>query len=173
MCTRGLFQLKKVSLYFCDMGGSSKGVRDFLKSDYLKEFLANNPQIQFNFYLKRGSHPGISATYVNGFIKDLSLRNKSHEDVLDDMLRVRNSFGRSALSHSGDKVYGSNKSIQGGWKSNMWNTYPLHELERIRIIPPPPEGMVPTIKTPPNPELRYHKNYIFKVFRETKTDKNN
>ena len=71
--------------------GSSKGVRDFLKSDYLKEFLEKNPQIEYHFYKKAGAHPGISATYVNGYIRDLPLRNKEVEEVLDDIYTVRNS----------------------------------------------------------------------------------
>jgi Mitochondrial ribosomal protein L51 / S25 / CI-B8 domain. len=103
MCVRGVWQLKKLHLQFCDHGGkdldpsynnslgSSKGVREFLESDLLKEFVKKNPQIEFKFLLKRGTHPFITSTYVNGYIKDLSLRNKNPEEIIEEFKRVRNS----------------------------------------------------------------------------------
>ena len=39
MCTRGVFQLRKLSLYFCDFGGSSRGVRQALASQELNVFM--------------------------------------------------------------------------------------------------------------------------------------
>jgi len=46
MCSRGVFQLKKLSVYFCDFGGSSSGVRDFISSPSITQFLKANPQIE-------------------------------------------------------------------------------------------------------------------------------
>ena len=71
--------------------GSSKGSREFLQSDKLKEFISKNPQIKFDFLLKRGSHPYISSTYINGYIKSQSLRNMDTSDILNEFQRVRNS----------------------------------------------------------------------------------
>jgi len=135
MCTRGIYQLKRLSLQYCDYGGSSKGVRDFLQSEYLKEFLEKNPQINFEFYMKRGFHPYISSSYINGYVKDQSLRGLQPEEILKELLRYRNSSGRKHIEHSGKKVYGSIKSIQGGWKPNMWSDYPRFELEYKKEIP--------------------------------------
>lgn len=42
MCTRGVYQLRKLSLYFCDFGGSSAGVREALTSPSLKDFMQDN-----------------------------------------------------------------------------------------------------------------------------------
>lgn len=36
MCSRGVFQLAKLSIYFCDFGGSSAGVRSLLASSKWK-----------------------------------------------------------------------------------------------------------------------------------------
>jgi hypothetical protein len=71
--------------------GSSKGVREFLESSQLKEFIEKNPQIEFKFLKKRGYHPFISSTYINGFIKDVPLRNIDPEDIINEFYRVRNS----------------------------------------------------------------------------------
>jgi len=135
MSCRGVFQLKKLHLQYCDYGGSSKGVREFLNSVYVKEFMEKNPQIEFKFFNKRGAHPYITATYINGFMKDQSLRNCDLQGVLNEFFRVRNSFGRKHITHNGKKVYGVTPSVQGGWRHNLWNNYPRHEFEYIREIP--------------------------------------
>ena len=70
MVSRGTNQLKYMRLYFCDFGGSSLGVREFLKSESLKSFVSTNPHIQLDVFLRRGRHPYLSSTYINGYIKD-------------------------------------------------------------------------------------------------------
>jgi large subunit ribosomal protein L43 len=75
MCTRGVFQLRKLSLYFCDFGGSSEGVRNALVSSKLKDFMNENPQINFNFILKRNHHPFVTGAFINGYLKDIPLRS--------------------------------------------------------------------------------------------------
>jgi large subunit ribosomal protein L43 len=57
MCSRGVYQLSKLSMYFCDFGGSSSGVRNLLISPKWKNFINENPQINFNFICKRNHHP--------------------------------------------------------------------------------------------------------------------
>lgn len=71
--------------------GSSKGTREFLKSDLLKEFIQKNPQIEFEFLLRRGTHPYIYSTYINGYEKSQSLRNLDSPDILNEFQRVRQS----------------------------------------------------------------------------------
>lgn len=46
-------------------------------------------------------------------------------------------MGRHAIKASGNRVFGAKKSIQGIWKPNMFNNYPLASLERIHYIPQP------------------------------------
>jgi hypothetical protein len=60
--------------------GSSKGVREFFKTDDFYSFVNNN-KFNFEFFLKRGAHPFIRAVYTNGYIKDFNLRNYSEEDI--------------------------------------------------------------------------------------------
>ena len=75
MCTRGVFQLRKLSLYFCDFGGSSQGVRSALTSEELKKFMSINPHIEYNFIVKRNHHPFVTGAYLNGYLKDIPLRS--------------------------------------------------------------------------------------------------
>eukprot|EP01017_Pseudomicrothorax_dubius_P028926 TRINITY_DN3479_c0_g1_i1.p1 TRINITY_DN3479_c0_g1~~TRINITY_DN3479_c0_g1_i1.p1 ORF type:complete len:194 (-),score=52.40 TRINITY_DN3479_c0_g1_i1:125-706(-) len=135
MSVRGVFQLKKIKLQFCDWSGSSKGVRKFINSPELKSFLEKNPQIEMQLVMRRGKHPYFWAQYINGFSKDISLRNIAPETIIDELERVRNSSGRQAWDHAGKKVYGLTKSIQGGWRVNMWSNYPKFEMEKWRELP--------------------------------------
>lgn len=81
MVSRGIHQLKHVRLYFCDFGGSSLGVRDILKSQELVEFMKKHDHLKLEVFLKRGHHPYMSSTYINGYVKDQPLRNHSDEEV--------------------------------------------------------------------------------------------
>mmetsp|Transcript_12049 Transcript_12049/g.13866 ORF Transcript_12049/g.13866 Transcript_12049/m.13866 type:complete len:179 (+) Transcript_12049:15-551(+) len=135
MCTRGIYQLKRLSIFFCDWGGSSEGVRKALSSNELKTFFESNPQIEREYLLKRGKHPYLVGTYVNGYTKTVPLRNNSVEDVVINMQTARNQFGRHALPHAGTKIFSARKSVQGGWKEGLWNPYPIHKAEKVKELP--------------------------------------
>ncbi len=60
--------------------GSSQGVREFFKTDDFFYFV-NNSKSNFEFYLKRGYHPFVRAVYINGFVKDIPLRNANITDI--------------------------------------------------------------------------------------------
>ena len=44
-------------------------------------------------------------------------------------------MGRSSFKASGTKVFGAIKSIQGKWQPNIFNKYPIAELETLKKIP--------------------------------------
>ena len=67
MSHRGVPQLRRIKFFFCDVGGSSKGARSLLASSQLTQYIKQNPQIQFDFYLKRGKHPSMIPVYINGY----------------------------------------------------------------------------------------------------------
>ncbi len=124
MACRGIHQLKNIRLYFCDFGGSSLGVRDFMKSQEMADFIKKNEHLNLEVYLKRGHHPYMSSTYINGYVKDQPLRNFKEDEVFQEFVKFNNSIGRQALKHNIPKVASSKKSIQGEWKSDLWETYP-------------------------------------------------
>jgi large subunit ribosomal protein L43 len=113
MCSRGIFQLKAVDIFFCKHGGSSTGTRNYLHSSTFEALQAKNPQISFNVYQRNGNHPYITSKYINGYIKDIPLRNADPKEVEHMITKARNSFGRKALPHAGLKVFSTQPSIQG------------------------------------------------------------
>ena len=135
MVSRGVHQLKNMRLYFCDFGGSSLGVRDFLKSPTLVDFMNKNEHLKLEVYLRRGHHPYVSSTYINGYVKDQPLRGMEENHVLNEFQKFNNSFGRQALKHNSIKVTTSRRSVQGAWEDNMWENYPVHQMEVIKDLP--------------------------------------
>lgn len=100
MVSRGVAQLKNIRLYFCDYGGSSAGVRSFLQSDGLVNFINQNEHVYLEIYMRRNHHPYISSTYINGYVKDQPLRNYENEQILEAFKKVNREFGRKAIEHN-------------------------------------------------------------------------
>ena len=82
MVSRGVPQLKNIRLYFCDFGGSSKGVRSALQSPEMAKFFKDNSHLKLEVYMKRNFHPFISSTYINGYVKDQSLKSMEADEVI-------------------------------------------------------------------------------------------
>ena len=136
MVSRGVPQLKNIRLYFCDYGGSSQGVRAALKSDKLADYFDKNEHLEMEISMRRNYHPTISATYINGYIRDIPLRNLNEEEVIGWFERSNTQFGRRPLRHAGNKnLTTEKKSIQGEWTNTLWNQYPKHMIEARRTVP--------------------------------------
>ena len=136
------------------MGGSSQGIRELLSTDTLDRFSQDNPHLKLEVYQIRGAHPYIRSEYLNGWTSALSLRNLGSEETWEAIQSVRNKGGHSALKHSGPKVFSAFKSIQGGWRPNLWGTDLAYKDSQHKVMPlPPTPGMKQ--RKPPKPESRY------------------
>jgi len=78
-------RLKSLKFRFCDWGGSSKGIREVFASDEFYSLVNKNEQTNFNFNLKRNKHPVITAEFLNGFKKDICVKNKDSENIYEIM----------------------------------------------------------------------------------------
>jgi large subunit ribosomal protein L43 len=107
MVSRGVPQLKNIRLYFCDYGGSSLGVRNALQSPQLVNLMKENPHLQLEISMRRNFHPYISSTYINGYVKDQSLKNMKEDEILEWLNKVNSEFGRRPLKHNSVKVVSS------------------------------------------------------------------
>jgi hypothetical protein len=94
-----------------------------------------NEHVNLEIFLRRGQHPYMSSTYINGYVKDQPLRNMEQDQVSEEFIKFNNAMGRAALKHNSIKVMSSKKSIQGEWHDNLWEQYPKHLLEQQREIP--------------------------------------
>jgi large subunit ribosomal protein L43 len=62
MAVRGVWQLQKLIVCFCDHSGSSAGARDFVHR-LLPQFQKLNPQFELSTHLVRGHHPHLRGLY--------------------------------------------------------------------------------------------------------------
>ncbi|CAI2382994.1 unnamed protein product [Moneuplotes crassus] len=134
MSVKGIRQLKSIRLYFCDFGGSSRGTRDVLKSQSLADFVKKG-SFNMDIFMRRGHHPYFSATYINGFVKDIPLRNLEEEEIMQFFKSSYNSFGRRPLKHNINEVSNDIETIQGKWHDDIWKAYESHEMEDRKVYP--------------------------------------
>ncbi|CAD8141593.1 unnamed protein product [Paramecium octaurelia] len=138
MCSRGIFQLKFLQIFYCDYGGSSAKIRLFLPT-LIEHPLLNQPKINLQIYMKKNTHPYLNGIYVNGYQKQISLKGlEDDQEIIDRIALLRNSFGQQSVRHAGRKVTTLTPSIQGGWNENLFKTniYPRHQMEISRSYPP-------------------------------------
>lgn len=113
MSKKGVWQLEKLIVYFCDQGGSSQGARDMVAKQFLK-FAEENPQTQFFSFLRRGKHPYVSAEYKSGRKQVQTLKNLSPDEIVQKLYQLRNQFGDKAKKIGYGKLT-KRESIQGKW----------------------------------------------------------
>lgn len=93
MSLRGVRQLRELVIRYSDLDGSSKGLRDWMRSS-LVSFAAKNPDMAIKTELKRAVHPFIRGLYANGNSKTICIKNLSPEDVNSYIFDLRNQIGR-------------------------------------------------------------------------------
>ena len=118
------------------MGGSSLGLRQILKSQEFADYVNKNENLDVEIYMRRGKHPYMSSTFINGFVKDVPLLNKDFAATFSHIKQVNSEFGRRSLRHNHSPVISSTASIQGLWENDdKWNNFPKHLLEKKNEIP--------------------------------------
>jgi large subunit ribosomal protein L43 len=115
MCTRGTWQLRRLTLSYAKHAGSSKGVREFIDSG-LAQFARENPQIEIVAIHKPSRHPSVTGEYVTGYPQTVPLRNADVKRCTDMFQLLRDRSGRrpKSLKHWG-MPNGSVQSVQGRW----------------------------------------------------------
>jgi large subunit ribosomal protein L43 len=161
MCSRGVFQLSLLKIIFSDLGGSSKGVREMLKSPQLKEFAIQNPHLSMKITLNRSCHPHLQCNYINGFSKAVPLVNTSPTEAMSKIIEAYSTGGHSAYKHACNKVITSNKSIQGkytpGIAGNIENISMFQQKDIAEYPYQPPEMITIRQKRNLHPQKRGQK----------------
>lgn len=98
MSVRGIRQLKHLRLQLCDLGGSSAGVREALQSQQLVDYIKDNEHLNFEVTVRRNHHPFVSATYINGYTKDVPLRKTKLNEVMDYLESLNNQSKHKATN---------------------------------------------------------------------------
>ncbi|KAJ8562583.1 hypothetical protein K7X08_031035 [Anisodus acutangulus] len=117
MALRGVWQLKKLVVSYCNWGGSSRGIRAFMESE-LPAFKQKNPQLEVVTELNRGQHPFLKGLYKNKNERVVCVKNLSQDEVLEAATKLRNSLGRKVVKLKTRHVT-KQPSVQGTWSTAL------------------------------------------------------
>lgn len=114
MATRGVKQLQKLQIFFCEHGGSSNAIREYIKSGRIVTFASENPTVEVAARLRNGKHPYVKAEYLTGFSKQVCVKNEPIERIEKVVTMLNNSSGRK-LTKIGSPIKTDTPSVQGVW----------------------------------------------------------
>ena len=73
------------------------------------DLMKTNPHLKLEISMRRNYHPYISSTYINGYVKDQSLKNMKEDEIMEWFTKVNSEFGRRPLKHNSIKVVSGQK----------------------------------------------------------------
>ncbi|GMM32053.1 mitochondrial 54S ribosomal protein [Martiniozyma asiatica (nom. inval.)] len=122
-----VYPCKRVTLTYCNFGGSSAGMREFLRLR-LKGFAAQYPEVEFRVLEKTGKHPVLKGEYSREDLTKQICARKWNIDVIENKLKlILNSSGKN-LSKVKNSVESNNESVRG-----VWSPFYVHPNHRFKI----------------------------------------
>lgn len=113
----------KITVQYCNWGGSSSGMREILKAGKLNEIASNKPHLFFEI-VKRQGHPKLEFHYNNDTTKNIEVRNLSPSEIITKIQEFSQNSG-NALSKFNQRVLSMNESVRGIWS-------PMHSPKEHR-----------------------------------------
>lgn len=113
----------KVSVQYCNHGGSSSGIRELLASGSLNSVAKDKSKIFFDITKQKG-HPKLVFHYNNDQINQISIANLQPREILNKIDEFSQSSGNKLFKWN-HKVLSINESVRGVWS-------PLHTAKENR-----------------------------------------
>ncbi|CAN6647888.1 large ribosomal subunit protein mL43 [Trichomonascus vanleenenianus] len=117
---------KKITLRYCNWGGSSQGMRELLRKD-IRSIAASHPKVEFHLARDPGKHPILKGEYTNGNTKVICVRNHDKQKVADKINLLAESSG-ARLKRYKKAVDSPNESVRG-----IWSPFHVDKRYRFRI----------------------------------------
>lgn len=118
MTQRGVWQLQRLTVSYCEHSGSSRGAREFVQN-FLPLFAKDNKQIEVKAELKPGRHPCLRGEYRNGSSRQVGLKNETQEELLRQAMMLRGTIGRKASLVVKRRHVQKNPSIQAASEQTL------------------------------------------------------
>lgn len=116
---------KKITLRYCNWGGSSRGMRQLVREE-LREIAANYPRVEIAVQTKSG-HPIVQGEYAGGLTKTVCVRNYDPLKIKEKIQLVSDSSG-SKLRKFQRSVESTNPSVRG-----IWSPFHVDKESRLRV----------------------------------------
>lgn len=115
----------RVTLQYCNWGGSSQGMRDFLTHEKrsLAKFASENKDVFFEIKQQKG-HPQLVLHYNNGKTQTVDVRNQNVSEITKKLWESVQRSGNDLFKFN-QKVMSNNESVRGIWS-------PLHVAKENR-----------------------------------------
>ena len=107
----------KITVQYCNWGGSSTGMRQLLKSGQMNSVAANKKSVFFEIE-KQSGHPTLKFHYNNDVIKEVPVANLNAGEIVKKIQEYSQRSGAPLLKYN-HKVLSINDSVRGVWS-------PLH-----------------------------------------------
>lgn len=113
---------KRITMTYCNFGGSSAGMREFLRLR-LSKFAKQYPEVEFKVVEKVGQHPVLKGEYSTpnatsdsskDAFKQICVR-KWNIDVIENKLKLLINSSGKKLSKPKHTVVSTNPSVRGIW----------------------------------------------------------
>mmetsp|Transcript_18174 Transcript_18174/g.25858 ORF Transcript_18174/g.25858 Transcript_18174/m.25858 type:complete len:132 (-) Transcript_18174:139-534(-) len=114
MATRGVKQLQELSVRYCEHGGSSSMIREFISSGRIVHFARENPTVTIIVKPRNGHHPFIKGHYLTGNDKQICIKNEPIKRIYEVIDMLNNSSGRK-IKKIGSPIKTNTPSVQGIW----------------------------------------------------------
>lgn len=128
----GEWQLKRIFLRYSETGGSSLGVRFYLRH-LLVAWKERNPQVHVITEHSKLEHPQMLAEWASGEKFEISMRNLRPRQIEDFMNLQKNSESPNLyLRHGGPRVWTERRSIQGLWQPSVEGMFQAVRFARLK-----------------------------------------
>mmetsp|Transcript_23599 Transcript_23599/g.27844 ORF Transcript_23599/g.27844 Transcript_23599/m.27844 type:complete len:133 (+) Transcript_23599:53-451(+) len=130
MATRGVKQLLKLRLVYCEHGGSSRSIREYLSSGKIVDFATVNPSVKVIAQLRNGKHPYVKAEYLTGSDKQVCIKNESLERIERVVQMLNDTSGRK-ITKIGGPIRSLKPTVQGVWTPMLDIAHTKFNIEMV------------------------------------------
>jgi large subunit ribosomal protein L43 len=117
MATRGVFQLTKLHLYYCEHGGSSRAIRDYLTNGRLMAWAREHPCVDIEIKVRNGKHPYVQGEYKTSSpsLHQISVKNVDSWRQIEEVCKLLHDRTGRKITKITTPVLTDTPSIQGVW----------------------------------------------------------
>lgn len=113
----------KITLQYCNWGGSSTGLRELLKTGQLNEYASKKKGTVFEV-VKKSGHPILTFHYTTDKTQEVEVKNLDTEKIINKLEEYYQRTGEKLFKFN-HKVMSNNESVRGIWS-------PLHAPKEHR-----------------------------------------